>query len=1778
MNVPETIDPKSSLPDSSRPGHTWIWDVLLIGILLIGAYFRFTGISWDASYHLHPDERFLTMVETAIEPVHSLGEYFNTATSTLNPANRGNSYFVYGTLPLFLTRYVAQWTNMTGYDQVNLVGRVLSAIFDLGTIIFVYLIAKRLYRNPKLGLLAALLSALAVLQIQLSHYFTVDTFANLFVYAALYVAVLIMTADPLARIDLPVESEDDPPSDNLVPYWLKSYWGTLAPYALFGILFGMGMACKVSIWPAAALLPLAAYLHYLRQPKDIRENWVSIILRNLVLGGIIAFLTFRIFQPYAFMGPGFFGMKINPNFISSLKEISTQSQGLVDVPFALQWVGRPDTFALTNMVEWGLGIAFGLVAWGGFLWMGWRMIKGDFQKHMLLWTWTGVFFVINSISWVKAMRYQLPIYPALALIAAWAVFKLWETNPRISAKLRAIRINWPRILSIFLAVVVVVSTGLWAFAFTQIYTRPVTRVSASEWIYQNVNSAISMPIVTGESTVKQLLPFRNGVVFSADKPLDIGFTLDEDAQITSVDLEHVGNMQGEYPTLSLVASILTKGSGSGQLIAAGFTQSTFQPMSDARGDPTSVAFDFPAQLSKDTVYLLSLSVGEPVEYLKLYGSIEITYKVGDQIKTKVLPSATQGVMQGSEYDIPFVPRASGVVKSVDLYRIVDLQLTPGEKTLNLYLSNNNNPTQTIASGTLIDTFLPTKDVRGDEKTVTFDQPVALDQYQQYTLHIQLAQGSGALAIYNDSTAIESTWDDPLPIPMDGYDVFSYDTGIYGNVENFEMYWDDNAAKVTRMENILDQSDYIFISSNRQWGTITRLPERYPLSTEYYRTLIGCPDSQDILTCYQNATPGMYQGQLGFDLVQIEQSNPNLGSFQINDQSAEEAFTVYDHPKVLIFKKNASYDSAAVHSLLESVDISNTVHLVLREAGNFKSDLTLAPEALKTQQAGGTWTQIFDPASWVNQSQVAAVVVWYLAILLLGWMVYPMVHLALNRLPDRGFPASRLIGLLLFGLFTFWAGSSGLTFSRTTMAGVLIGLFVTNAVIAVLRRKQLAEDIRTHWKLFLIVEGLMLVFFGIDLLIRYNNPDLWHPWRGGEKPMDLSYLTAVIKSTTFPPFDPWYSGGYINYYYYGYVLYGAPVKLLGINVDVAYNLILPTLFGLTAIGAFSIGWNVFARNGFEHSNPDEPKAKGNWKAFGAGISSTLLVLVLGNLGTLRMIWQGWQKLVAPGGIIADGTIFQHLAWAWDGLGKMLAGAKLPYGYGDWLWIPSRALPGDTITEFPFFTFTYADLHAHLIALSITLLVIVWGMSILFSKWQWWKGGRTRGWIELGASLFLGGLAIGALRPVNTWDYPTYLALSAVILLYVVLRYAATPAWLPTKWPEWLRKLAVAAAVLIVLYVLSSLLYIPWSRYYDQAYGTVDAWTGDKSPIGSYLVHWGLFLFIIVSWLVWETREWLAATPVSALKKLKPHKGTLQMLGVLFLVILIVLAFMKIQIGWIAFPIAVWVLILLFRPGMPDLKRLVLFMIGTAMFLTIFVELFALQGDVGRMNTVFKFYYQAWTLLGLSSAAALGWLIPAVSMRWKMSTSSIWQVALAVLVFGAALYPLTAVLDKIRDRYDPTAPKTLDGTIFMKTTSYTDVEGTYELSQDYDGIKWMQENVIGSPVLIEANTVEYRWGNRYTIYTGLPGVLGWNYHQRQQRGFIDYNGISERLIEIPVFYTTSDVQEALGILQKYNVSYIILGQEERDLYPGDGLLKFEQYDGVYWKKVFSEKDTVIYEVLR
>ena len=231
----------------------------------------------------------------------------------------------------------------------------------------------------------------------------------------------------------------------------------------------------------------------------------------------------------------------------------------------------------------------------------------------------------------------------------------------------------------------------------------------------------------------------------------------------------------------------------------------------------------------------------------------------------------------------------------------------------------------------------------------------------------------------------------------------------------------------------------------------------------------------------------------------------------------------------------------------------------------------------------------------------------------------------------------------------------------------------------------------------------------------------------------------------------------------------------------------------------------------------------------------------------------------------------------------------------------------------------------------------------------------------------------------------------------------------------------------------------------------------------------------------------------------------------------------------------------------------------------------------MNVVFKFYMQAWVLFALSTGMCINWLLKSLR-HWHVWTLFIWELIFFGLICAAAMFPLLGAIDKIRDRMTSDAPHTLDGMTYMEYSKYYDMGLEMDLSQDYWAIRWMQDNIQGSPVILEGQAYEYRWGNRYTIYTGLPGVVGWNWHQRQQRAILRSNIVQERVDEVGEFYLTEDRMFVEQFLEQYEVSYIVFGQLERAFFPGPGLDKFEIWDGVLWDEVFRYEDTVIYEVRR
>ncbi|MDL1909366.1 hypothetical protein FBQ81_01545 [Chloroflexi bacterium CFX6] len=1638
-----------------REKHPWIYDVLFLLVFLLAGYLRLAGVDWGEGQHQHPDENFLTGVLGSLRaqvcrdetiPVDacpedrkrwlSIGEYFDSRTSPLNPYNRGYNFFVYGNLPMTIVRIAA---DASGQFDVKTLGRQFSALADLFTIFFLYLLVSRMY-GRRVALLASLFSALTVMQIQQSHFFTTDLFVNAFAFLAIYFAIEIVNRPlPLSTSHLPSSTFHFPLSTFYSLFSNPLFLLSLG----FGVAFGMAMASKVNIYPLAVLLPGAFILRYfitdrhaLATPlpegegqgegKTIHRppstDYRLLIAVCLIAGGLAALLSFRVFQPYAFDGIG-----LNEQWIANIQEQRIQAKGDADLPWNLQWARRSYLYSFENLTVWGLGLPLGILAWIGFLYMGWRILKGEW-RHALLWGWTAAYFIWQSLQFNPTMRYQLPVYPLLAMMAAWVVF---EQLPITNYKARTSY----SVLRTILALVVIALTAAWAFAFQSIYLREEPRIAASRWIFQNVPGPINVEYQTRNSAYNQPLPFPTG-----------GF-----------------------------------------------------------------------------------------------------------------------IRNGIPYDTTFVANVDGLIESVKLGYAANTSASPS--TLSLTLSDAPDPTpeQILAAASLTADLPPGGDSRGSEVTLKLDRPIPATKGTQYFLRLEVDEGM--LLVNGASVVNETDYDYGLPFRIDGYDAFG---GIYRGDLNLQVYWDDNEDKLNRFVDVLSEGDYIFIPTNHQYAQITRLPERYPLTTLYYRELMGCPFGADIIACYHAAKPGDYEGRLGFDLVAVFETFPKLdlpllGEIQINDQYAEEAFTFYDHPKVFIFKKNADFDAAQVRATLSAVDLGKVVRLTPRQFDDYSS-LLLPADRLASQRAGGTWSQLFDYDWLQNKYPILGLVIWYIFIFILGLAVYPIIRLAMPGLADKGYPLSRALGLVLFAYLAWLAGSLEIPYTRATIAVVFGLVLLIGAILAYIQRDELRGEWRSKRAYFLMIEGLFLAFFLIDLLIRLGNPDLWHPAKGGERPMDFSYFNAVIKSTSFPPYDPWFAGGYINYYYYGFVIVGTPVKLLGIVPSIAYNFILPTLFATVGISAFSIGWNLLSS---PLSQRERAEGEGESSSFIlhpssliAGLSASLLAILLGNLGTLQLLYQKMQQLGAAGAFSWEANLVQRLTWAWQGFLMTLKGISLPIGPGDWYWNPSRVVPpgpDNSITEFPLFTFLYSDLHAHMIVMPIALLAIGWALSAVAAR------GRWKNQASAGLGLVIGGLIVGAVYPTNLSDTYTYLLLCVVALGYSILRYSDL---------DLVKRIALAIGAVGALYLLSRFMYEPYRVWYSQAYSALEPWKGPFTPIASYLTMWGVFLFIVTSWMVWETREWMRLTPLSALKNLKPYQLLIEGALVALVVALLALQFVGASVGWIALPLAAWAGVLLLNPHLSDAKRFALFLIGTAMFITILVEVVVVRGDIGRQNTIFKFYLQAWLMLAASAGAALAWTLPAF-FKWLPGWRVFWQTATIVLISVAMLFTVTGISGKIRDRWVAEAPHTLDSMTFMQYAQYDDFGQRLDLIEDYRAIRWMQDNAQGSPVIVEANCPEYRWCTRFTIYTGLPGVVGWNWHQRQQRVFTSTQ-VQDRVNEVGEFYNSAEIEFASDFLEKYDVRYIIVGQLERAAYSPEGIAKFRHYDGKYWRAVYRDGQTVIYEV--
>ncbi|HSP98491.1 MAG TPA: glycosyltransferase family 39 protein [Candidatus Dormibacteraeota bacterium] len=729
----------------------------------------------------------MAMVHNAVALPASLNEYLDTGRSPLNPNNRGFGFYVYGDLPLTIVQLLGRWaarpdTHLdawiagvelgTDYGVVYRLGRIVSALCDCLTLVLLYLVGARLYGRA-VGLLAAALYAAAVLPIQQAHFFTVDAMANLFVVAALWLA---------ARAAVRARWADD---------------------VLFGLALAAGLACKLSVFPIAALLAISVVLRFAAHaqvvrdealpPEQRRRRTAQLAVRALLSLNVVvltAVLAFRLLQPYAFV-PSYGGPTVspdawqvasnvvaphlNPRWLDQMAKSRLQQVGADDAPPNHQWATRtPFAFPWLNLVQYGLGWPLGLAGWLGWLWALGEGLRGRAEswRHVLPVAWIALCFGWFGAGWVLTMRYFLPLVPALCLTAAWALVRIAAPQWDASFPAAAAAPAWRRAAGGLASALVLVPTYAWALAFTSIYTRPHTRIAASRWLYDTL-------------------------------PWKVALHIEDDHGRTS--MRPVGLPASAQP----------------------------EAAPDAPEPPVTL--------------------------------------VGPQAATSTR----------------FRAAGDGVLRSVAL---ADVRPLDGAQLARVAVT-------VVAIDGGGEARADCEPERGPGVVCRFAAAVPLAAGREYELRLD---SDRTARVAGTALATEGSWDDGLPLSLPDITPADADFTTYG----LEMAWEDDATKRRRMVHVLDRVDYVVMSSNRFVGSLPRNPRRWPMTIDYYRAL--------------------FSGALGFELVAEFASPPRLGSWSVDDQDAEEAFTVYDHPRVLIFRKTAAYDPARTAAILGQADLSAVV--------------------------------------------------------------------------------------------------------------------------------------------------------------------------------------------------------------------------------------------------------------------------------------------------------------------------------------------------------------------------------------------------------------------------------------------------------------------------------------------------------------------------------------------------------------------------------------------------------------------------------------------------------------------------------------------------------------------------------------------------------------------------------------------------------------------------------------------------------------------------------------
>ncbi|MEM2925788.1 MAG: DUF2298 domain-containing protein [Methanocellales archaeon] len=461
-----------------------------------------------------------------------------------------------------------------------------------------------------------------------------------------------------------------------------------------------------------------------------------------------------------------------------------------------------------------------------------------------------------------------------------------------------------------------------------------------------------------------------------------------------------------------------------------------------------------------------------------------------------------------------------------------------------------------------------------------------------------------------------------------------------------------------------------------------------------------------------------------------------------------------------------------------------------------------------------------------------------------------------------------------------------------------------------------------------------------------------------------------------------------------------------------------------------------------------------------------------------------------------------------------------------WEDTSIIPGST-TFYPYYTFIHGYLQAHMISISFQLMFIL----LLYNFLK--KSKRERG-----DFLFIG-LCLGFFSALNLWEYPTYLILS----------FAAIIIFSPKQ--EWGR-------TMIGIALLSFILFLPYylARSAGGFYGL--GIVLNRTPFLNFTAVFGALLFIILPFLILKFLD----NNKTLVVQVKSKKIQMALIIIVLMILTILLNF---QILILIALIVLLCFTAIFM-GNDDREMIYIYLlILMGAVLSLFCETIyindAFSYPYERFNTVMKVYLQIWVFWGVSAALTI------YQASTKLVKPRIWGIFTTLIILISLIHPLAMTASWSSGNFgfwESNVKQTLDGALYLEEIA----------REDYKAISWINQNIKNQPILLEAPGVSYTYSSRISTFTGLPTIIGWGSHEIMWgRNHVE---ISQRILDVDTIYSTTDLEVAINLLNKYGVDYIYIGWVGKMKYTKEGINKFRERPKLFLK-VYESEGVEIYRFM-